>query len=150
MTGKIINMKIQKATTKDAKILEQIFSVLYKPKMYWSEDKLYEDIKDGKKFYYLVLRGNKILGAFGIKFDDLNAKFGPLVVKEECRQKGIGSKLLNFAEGLTRKRGLDRIWCHSFERYGVANFYKKNGWEEEKFIKDYWDGQNCFVFAKKL
>ncbi len=99
---------------------------------------------------YIALEDNEVVGAFGIKFDDSNAKFGPLVVRTKYHQKGIGSKLLNFAEELARERGLNRIWCHSLKRYNVANFYQNNGWEEEEFIQDFWDGQNCFIYAKKL
>ncbi len=46
-------MKIQKGTINDAPILEQLFSVLYKPELKWTKDKLREEIKTGEKIYYL-------------------------------------------------------------------------------------------------
>jgi len=143
-------MRTQRGTTTDAPTLEQLFSVLYKPELKWSEEKIREEIKSGEKDYYLALDNNEIVGAFGISFDDSSAKFGPLAVKDKNRKRGVGSKLLSFAEELARGRGLSRIWCYSLERYNVANFYQNNGWVEERFIQDFWDGQNCFVYAKKL
>lgn len=142
-------MKIQKGTINDASTLEQLFSVLHKPDLKWSEEKIREEIQTGEKNYYLALENNEIVGAFGIKFDD-SSKFGPLAVKKAYQQKGIGSKLLSFAEKITREKGLNRIWCHSLERYNVVNFYQNNGWKEEKFIRNFWDGQNCFVYSKNL
>jgi len=143
-------MKIQKGTTNDAPTLEHLFSVLYKPELKWSEEKLHEEIQTGEKDYYLAIEYNEIVGAFGISFDASSAKFGPLAVRDTNRKRGIGSRLLSFAEELARGRGLSRIWCHSLERYNVANFYQNNDWVEEEFIQDFWDGQNCFVYAKKL
>ena len=47
-------MKIQKGTTNDAPTLEHLFSVLYKPELKWSEEKLHEEIQTGEKDYYLA------------------------------------------------------------------------------------------------
>lgn len=143
-------MKIQKGIINDASALEQVFSVLYKPELKWAEEKLRREIQTGEKDYYLALEDNETVGAFGIKLNGSSAKFGPLAVRKTYQQRGIGSKLLNFAEELAKQRGLSLIWCHSLERYNAANFYQNNGWEEITLIRDFWGGQNCFVYAKEL
>ena len=143
-------MEIQKGTITDAPTLEQLFSILYKPELKWSREIILEEIQTGEKDYYLALDDNETVGAFGIKFNDSSAKFGPLAIRDKNRKKGVGSKLLRFAEELAREKGLSRIWCYSFEKYNVANFYQNNGWVEEDFIQDFWDGQNCFVYGKEL
>ncbi|MFH1377082.1 MAG: GNAT family N-acetyltransferase [Candidatus Woesearchaeota archaeon] len=141
-------MIIQKAIDSDSEVLKQLFSILYKPELKWTKEKISKKIKSKEKEYYLVLDKKEVLGAFGIKFEDFEAKFGPLAVKPEFQKNKIGSKLLRFAEELTKEKGLKKIWCHSLEIYNAENFYKKNGWKEEEFIKNFWDGQNCFVFSK--
>jgi GNAT superfamily N-acetyltransferase len=150
LVEKEFTMKIRKCTIVDTQILKELFSVLYKPEMKWNERNIYEDIQSGKKTYYLALKKNEAVGAFGIKFSNSDAKFGPLAVKRAYQGKGVGSELLRFAEKLTKKRGLIRIWCHSLERYNAANFYQKNCWKEEDFIRDFLDRQNCFIYAKRI
>lgn len=143
-------MNIIKCTGNDALTLEKLFSVLYKPELKWNEDIIGQEIENSDKFYYLVLDDENIVGGFGIKFNMDSGKFGSIVINEPVRNKGIGSQVLAFAEKLVKDRGFKKIWCYSLEKYRAGDFYKKNGWQEQEFIADFWDGQNCSVYVKYL
>lgn len=142
-------MNIAKCCVDDALILEGLFSVLYKPELKWSRELIEQEIRNGKKVYFIALE-DEVLGAFGIEFGEKEAKFGPISVKPRHQKKGVGSQLIRFAENLARGRGLTRIWCHSLERYHAEGFYEYHGWKMEKFIRDFWGGQNCYLFSKEL
>ncbi|MDO8528545.1 MAG: GNAT family N-acetyltransferase [Nanoarchaeota archaeon] len=142
-------MTITRCDLNDASILEGLFSVLYKPELKWSRELIEQEIRSGRKIYFIALEED-VLGAFGIELEEREAKFGPISIKPQYQKRGVGSQLIRFAESLARGRGLVRIWCHSLERYHTEGFYEYHGWKMEKFIKDFWDGQNCYLFSKEL
>jgi N-acetylglutamate synthase-like GNAT family acetyltransferase len=130
--------------------MEDLLSVLYKPEQKWSEQNIRTDITSENKVYYLATQDADIVGVMGISFSDQEAKFGPLVVKQDWKKRKVGSYLLQFAQQLAKKQGKAKIWCYSLALYNVENFYLKNGWKQDRIITNFFDNQDCFVFSKNL
>lgn len=141
---------IRQANINDSAVLEEVFSILYKPKSKWSKHRISEQIKNKNRLYFLALERDKAVGAFGIKFNPPEAKFGPISVKRKYQGKGIGSELIKFAEEYSKEREINNLWCYSLEIYNAGKFYEKNGWIIGEFIPDFFDGQNCFKYSKKI
>jgi len=142
-------MKVRKAKKEDSKVLEKLFSILYKPKLKWSEEKIKTEIKKGEKIYYILEIKNKIIGAIGLKFDDRKCKSSSLVISKENQNKGYGKKLLGFVEDLCKKKGIKKIWGYSLELYKAENFYENQGYKS-KLIKKFWDNKDCYLLEKNL
>jgi len=143
-------MKTRKAKKEDSEVLGKLFSILYKPELKWSEGKIKEKILKREKEYYLLIKEDLIVGALGLKFNNQVCKLGPIVIIKKFQKKGFGSKLIEFAEKLSKQKKCKKIWCYSLERYKVGDFYKENHWKQEKFIKNFWNNQNCYIYSKKI
>jgi GNAT superfamily N-acetyltransferase len=72
-----------------------------------------------------------------------------LVVPEQARGQGMGSKLMQMAEDLARERRCVGMWLDTFEFQAPA-FYKKCGYSEIGHIADYPPGHKHFFFQKRL
>lgn len=77
-----------------------------------------------------------------------------IVVHPALQRRGIGGKLLAFAEKECRKRGgrLMVIETSSTEKYaGTRNFYRLNGYEVEGRIKDFYAvGDDRLIFTRRF
>jgi predicted GNAT family N-acyltransferase len=50
-----------------------------------------------------------------------------MATHQDCQKKGIGQKLLQFAEdSVQNETGIGYFWCNA--RLGIENFYIKQGW----------------------
>ncbi|MGE8153300.1 GNAT family N-acetyltransferase [Pseudomonas vancouverensis] len=72
-----------------------------------------------------------------------------LVVPEQARGQGMGSKLMQMAEDLARERQCVGLWLDTFE-FQAPEFYKKCGYSEIGHIADYPPGQKHYFFQKRL
>ncbi|KAB0496344.1 GNAT family N-acetyltransferase [Pseudomonas vancouverensis] len=72
-----------------------------------------------------------------------------LVVPEQARGQGMGSKLMQMAEDLARERECVGLWLDTFE-FQAPEFYKKCGYSEIGHIADYPPGQKHYFFQKRL
>jgi len=142
-------MKIIKATPKDAEELEKIFSILYKPRLKWTKEKISNELLNKKKEYYILTENIKTIGGIGLKFEKDGCKFGPFAIKKIYQRKKFGEKLIKFVEKLAIKKGCKKIWCYSLEIYKTREFYKKHKYEE-KFLKNFWNNENCYKYFKIL
>ena len=114
--------------------LLQIFNVEYKETKDFTNILVYE--KDGK-----------IVGAivYSLIYDRIEIEY--IVVSDEYKRFGIGSKLLKYIE----KDGIKNITLEVRESNEVAiNFYKKNGYEIAATRKNYYKNENGYLMIKKL
>ena len=135
------------AKEENGQTLTNLFKVLYKPESRWSEQVIRQNIQKGKYEYWIIFDDEPV-GVISLKFPDSTCEVEAIAVSDPW--KGYGSKLIEFAEELAKKRGCETIWCHSLELYQAGKFYKKLGWLEEYFMPDYWDGQHCYKYSKSL
>ncbi len=97
-----------------------------------------------KKEYYIL----ENTGAIELEFT--NDKCELVAIAVNPKRKGYGSKLLHFAEELSKRKGCKTIWCYTLDINNATEFYIKKGWKEEKHIPEFFDGHGCFKFSKVL
>jgi len=72
-----------------------------------------------------------------------------LSVPEQARGQGLGSKLMQMAEDLARKKECVGIWLDTFD-FQAPQFYKRLGYSELGQIADYPPGHKRHFFQKRL
>ena len=107
---------------------------------YMSEQELKNQIEDGIKFWCYTENDN-IIGVMGTQDKADVTLIRHAYVRTTARNKGIGSKLLNYLSELTTKPILVGTWA---DATWAINFYKKYGFnmvpfdEKEKLLRKYW------------
>ena len=83
---------------------------------------------------------NKIIGYLIGEYNSNNnfhiLSFG---ISEKYRSKGIGRKIINYIENNKKSCNNITLYVHDLNEKGI-NFYKKNGFNNTKYIKDYYKG----------
>ncbi len=111
----------------------------------------FEDIGINKEFILIVSQrydyrflvaeiDKRVVGFVGILFH-MNVgrgEIGPICVCEEYRDKGIGKEMLDKAILFLKDLGIRRVTAKvkTGNEEGI-DFFKKNGFEQEGFFKDY-------------
>lgn len=98
-------------------------------------------------FNSLVSVDNKINGiiVYNLFYDRIEIEY--IIVPEEYRTKGIGSKLLLELE----KENINNITLEVRERNITAiNFYKKNGYKIEAIRKNYYGNEDGYLMMKEI
>ncbi|CAM3030975.1 GNAT family N-acetyltransferase [Pseudomonas floridensis] len=72
-----------------------------------------------------------------------------LVVPEQTRGQGLGSRLMQMAEDLAHERNCVGIWLDTFD-FQAPDFYRKHGFTEFAQLDDYPPGHQRFFFQKRL
>ncbi|WP_032610362.1 GNAT family N-acetyltransferase [Pseudomonas syringae] len=72
-----------------------------------------------------------------------------LVVPEQTRGQGTGSRLMQMAEELAIDKGCVGIWLDTFD-FQAPDFYRRHGYTEFGQIGDYPPGHTRFFFQKRL
>lgn len=114
--------------------LLQIFNVEYSSLNDFTKIVVYEE-------------NNKIVGAlvYSLIYDRIEIEY--IVVSDEYKRFGIGTKLLKYIE----KEGITNITLEVRESNTVAiNFYKKNGYEVAAIRKNYYKNENGYLMIKNL
>jgi len=131
-------MRIRKAKKEDLKLLNKYLPVEI-PEFH--ENHLREQ-ETGKSAWLIAWIGKKPVGHIQLRFDGCKEKkvrdnlrncshIESLGVKEEYRRKGIATKLINFAEDLSRKKRYTRIGL-SVERDNdfLKKLYERRGYKD--------------------
>jgi GNAT superfamily N-acetyltransferase len=72
-----------------------------------------------------------------------------LVVPEQCRGEGMGSRLMHMAEDHARKNDCIGIWLDTFS-FQTPEFYRKHGFSEFAQLDDFPPGHTRHFFQKRL
>ncbi|MBA1232747.1 GNAT family N-acetyltransferase [Pseudomonas viridiflava] len=72
-----------------------------------------------------------------------------LVVPEQTRGQGTGSRLMQMAEDLAREKNCIGMWLDTFD-FQAPDFYRNHGFTEFGQIEDYPPGHARFFFQKRL
>lgn len=98
-------------------------------------------------FNSLVSVDDKINGiiVYNLFYDRIEIEY--IIVPEEYRKKGIGSKLLSQIE----KEKINNITLEVREsNIEAINFYKKNGYKIEAIRKNYYDNEDGYLMMKEI
>jgi len=150
-----MKIKIVKAKKTDLNILNKELSV--KEILWFHEEKLKEQEK-GKSMWLIAWKNNHPIGHVQVRFNGSkitkvksNLKNCPhiesLGVKEDYRKKGVGTKLMNYAENLVKKKGYKKVGLAVEKRnLFLEKLYFKRGYKNwgKGIVIDSW-----YVLNKK-
>ncbi|TET27500.1 MAG: GNAT family N-acetyltransferase [Candidatus Heimdallarchaeota archaeon] len=105
----------------------------------------------GKKLVFVAEQKGTITGFITIKKEILFANYiRRIVVREDMRSKGIGSKLMRFVEEMTFASGLPNVFLLTTTSNEQAiKFYEANGYQKIGRIPDFIrKGMDEFIFWK--
>lgn len=109
--------------------------------------KLTETDLDKVFFNSLVSVDDKINGiiVYNLFYDRIEIEY--IIILEEYRKKGIGSKLLSEIE----KENINNITLEVREsNIAAINFYKKNGYKIEAMRKNYYGNEDGYLMMKEI
>lgn len=114
---------------------EHYIAIVGKPQVdymlakYQSKNAIFEQIKEGCK-YYLISNNNCNIGYIGICLKDSHLFLSKIYVKSEFRGMGYGKMAISFIEQLTKENGLNSIKL-SVNKNNVNSItaYKKQGFK---------------------
>jgi GNAT superfamily N-acetyltransferase len=116
----------------------------------WREPSYFKECLAEKQVY--KIQKNKDILAFIILEDNLLYEedclhIALLAINREFQGKGIGKKLISFAEKLAVKKKRKYLLVESYNRFKAVPFYKKMGFS---VFSTGMDGKNKFTVMKKL
>ncbi len=164
--------EIKKATKKDLTILDKELSIKAIP--WFHEEKLKEQEK-GKSIWLIAWENNHPIGHIQVRFDGSKIKkvksnlkncphIESLGVKENYRKKGVGTKLMDYAENLVKKKGYKKVGL-AVEKDNIflEKLYSKRGYKNwgKEFVTDSWNvlnkkenkqkvNEKCNYFIKEI
>ena len=95
-------------------------------------------------------RKNEVVGGLLAETSMSWLKIRVMAVREDHRRRGLGTVMLEAAEGEARRRGCEYGFVDTMD-YQSPEFYRQNGYEVAGSIAD-WDSHNHtkFYFTKQL
>ena len=104
---------------------------------------------------HLILRDDMDWGPDGdttLFMGNGNAYLENLAVRDEWRNRGIGTQLLRASEVEAFARSATCLWLHTRERNAMAHrFYERHGWRHDRTVHPSWmDGAATRVYRKPL
>ena len=131
LTQKLLDLNYQSGKysrfKKDKNFRNREFELLYK---IWIEKSLNHSIADKVFVKYM---NKEIAGFLTVKAYETYAEIGLISVDTNHRGKKIGQKLIKKAEEFTFNKGLSELKVATqWHNTGAVNFYKKNGFIEDK------------------
>ena len=117
---------------------------------FWNYSILKDELSNANSYYLVAKLDNEILGFAGIKYVLNDADIMNIVVKKSKRKSGIGSLLLKNIIELCKKLNVSTLFLEVNEKNLPAILlYKKFGFEEVGFRKNYYKENNAIVMKKE-
>ena len=117
---------------------------------FWNYSILKDELSNANSYYLVAKLDNEILGFAGIKYVLNDADIMNIVVKKSKRKSGIGSLLLKNIIELCKKLNVYTLFLEVNEKNLPAiSLYKKFGFEEVGFRKNYYKENNAIVMKKE-
>ena len=117
---------------------------------FWNYSILKDELSNANSYYLVAKSDDEILGFAGIKYVLNDADIMNIVVKKSKRKSGIGSLLLKNIIVLCNKLNISTLFLEVNEKNLPAiSLYKKFGFEEVGFRKNYYKENNAIVMKKE-
>jgi len=123
----------------DKNFSEGKFKQLYE---LWIVNSINKSFAD-KIFYHK--ENEEILGFVTLKIIENNAQIGLIAVSPNTQGRGLGKKLLQYAENFCYKKNIKTLFITTqLENAPACNFYTKMGYEisDKTIIKHFWKNEN--------
>lgn len=146
-----MDVKVEKMTISDLKNIKDILQTEFDD--FWNYKILEEELNSSNS-YYLVAKAeneleNEIVGFAGIKVVLDEADVMNIVVKKSKRNNKIGSLLLEHLISLAKNLNCKSLSLEVNEdNLPAINLYKKFGFEQIGFRKNYYENKNGIVMIK--
>ena len=117
---------------------------------FWDYSILKDELSSTNSYYLVAKSNNEILGFVGIKSVLDEADIMNIVVKKSKRNSGIGSLLLKNIIELCKTLNISTLFLEVNEKNLPAiSLYKKFGFKEIGFRKNYYKENNAIVMKKE-
>lgn len=146
-----MDIKIEKMTISDLKNIKDILQTEFDD--FWNYKILEEELNSSNSHYIVAKAenelGTEIVGFAGIKVILDEADVMNIVVKNSKRNNKIGSLLLEHLTSLSKKLNCKSLSLEVNEdNLPAINLYKKFGFEQIGFRKNYYEDKNGIVMIK--
>ena len=142
-----MDIKIEKMTISDLKNIKDILQTEFDD--FWNYKILEEELNSANSYYLVAKAENEIVGFAGIKVVLDEADIMNIVVKNSKRNNKIGSLLLEHLTSLSKKLNCKSLSLEVNEdNLPAINLYKKFGFEQIGFRKNYYEDKNGIVMIK--
>ena len=150
--------RIREAKKADAKAIAEVLNVQFRCGRYSrgflrryrnTEKKI---LKDMDKCDYFVIGDapSEVSGVISLLLMRGTCKIDDLAVREDQQHKGLGTRLVLFAEKYARKKKCHKIWCTSSKELKASGFYRKLGFGLEGCLRRHFDMKDILYFGKLL
>ena len=118
---------------------------------FWSVDMLKSELMGEKKSYLVAKQNDEIVGFAGFMRNFLEIEIMNIVVKKECRGKGIGKMLLQKMIENAKNDGAQEIFLEVNENNKIARqLYQNAEISEVGKRKNYYNQESAIVMLKKV
>ena len=118
---------------------------------FWSVDMLKSELMGENKSYLVAKQNDEIVGFAGFMRNFLEIEIMNIVVKKECRGKGIGKMLLQKMIENAKNDGAQEIFLEVNENNKIARqLYQNADFSEVGKRKNYYNQESAIVMLKKV
>ncbi|MDD4333442.1 MAG: GNAT family N-acetyltransferase [Patescibacteria group bacterium] len=101
-------------------------------------------------FSFKAVENKKIVGLIFGKHESGTIYISNIIVAEEKRRKGVGTKLIQKAEEFGEKFGDHKIWLISGNDYPEDPFFKSLGFKKQALLPDHYFHKDFVVYVKEI
>ena len=104
-----------------------------------------------EKYYLLALdEKGKIIGTLGMEIEAGTAHVKTLIVSKDKQRQGIGKRLMEKAEKLSRKHRAHKVYLETGKDWQAAKFYKSLGYKITAALPMHHFKNDYVMFSKFL
>ncbi len=96
--------------------------------------------------------GGRLEGAIMLLFEGQSCRVLSVATIPESRRRGVGTQMMQAAEGEARKRGCNRVRLEvSTRNYGAIEFYRRLGYTTDGVLYGYYSwGEDAYSMVRDL
>lgn len=118
---------------------------------FWSVEVLKSELIGENKFYFVAKQDGKIVGFAGFMRNFSEVEIMNIVVRKNCRGKGIGKMLLQKIIEIAQNNGIQEIFLEVNENNKIARqLYQDAGFAEVGKRKNYYKQESAILMKRKL
>lgn len=143
-------LKLRPMTVGDIDVVAQLERKIYPQP--WSEDAFFEELSRQNRTYYVVEEDEGIVGYGGVFLVEEDAHIATVAVTEECRGRGIGTRLMLALVEAALEAGAQNLTLEvRLDNYAARNIYQRFGFGPIGIRKDYYrDGDALVMWATDI
>lgn len=103
-----------------------------------------------KEFILRATEKNKIVGYVKFKYEAGVVYIRNLIVANDKRGQGVGKKLMQETEKISKKLGAHKIFLYTGERWDSCSFYKKIGYKKTADLPNHYFKIDFIIYSKTI